>query len=120
MDCPQQAPHFVGINDVIGRGIVSFEKAQACLDYFQTHVSGFPFVVVHRHTTLDLLRREKPFLLLGILAMATEMDSKLQDRLETELRENLSRRVILNGETSLDLLQGLLLYLTWFAAAPNS
>jgi hypothetical protein len=102
------------INDVIGRGIISFEQAQNCVTKYKTQASSFPFVVVQKHLSLDVLRREKPFLLLGILAMATQTDPKLQDRLEAELREILSCRVIFNGEKSLDLLQGLLVYMNWY------
>lgn len=63
--------------------------------------------------TLDSLRREKPFLLLSILSSAASSNEKLQSQLELELRESLSRRVIVHGEKSLDLLQGVLVYLTW-------
>ena len=112
-------PGYVGINDAIGRGTMSFDQAQQCLELFQNRASGFPFIAIDQQTTLDTVRRENPFLLLSILAMATETDSRLEDDLEAELRETFSRRVIMNGETSLDLLQGLLLYLTWSALLGN-
>ena len=63
--------------------------------------------------TLETLRWEKPFLLLSILVMASAKARGLQVLLEKELRELLASKVIVEGELSLDLLQGLCVYLAW-------
>lgn len=99
--------------DVIGKGIINNDKAEALLRNYGTHAPNFPFIVFPTNVSVDILRREKPFLLLSILTVASSVDLDLQDRLETELRETLGRKVIFNGEKSLDLLQGLLVYLAW-------
>lgn len=104
---------FGQLQDVITKGLVTFEDAEDGLEFFRTQAHRFPFVIVSPQTTLDTLRREKPFLFLAILTFATQTRPKLQAELELELRESLSKRVIVNMEKSLDILQGLLVYLAW-------
>jgi hypothetical protein len=104
---------FDDFQDVISSGLVTPEKAQASLQYFRTTASNSPFVIISPDTSLDHLRRQKPFLLLNILAMASLDNLKLQKLLDQEIRDTLGRRVFASGEKSLDLLQGILVYLTW-------
>lgn len=99
--------------DVIEKDIVSFEQATDYLQVYDINRSNFPFVVIQQHESLDLLRRCKPFLLLAILTISARADRQQQIRLEIELRQSLSNKVIMKGEKSLDLLQGLLVYLCW-------
>jgi hypothetical protein len=101
------------LQDVIGKGIISFEEAESCLQTYRSNSPNFPFVLLHDRMTLDTLRREKPFLLLAVLAMASISNVQRQNKIEAELKESLSRRVIINGEKSLDLCQGLMVYLAW-------
>jgi hypothetical protein len=101
--------------DVIGKGIISFEKADQFVRALNNTACNFPFIVIKPQTSLDFLRREKPFLLLCILTISADSNVQLQDKLEKEVRETLALKVIVNSEKSLDLLQGLLLYLSWYA-----
>jgi len=105
---------FDELGDVISRRIIEFAQAEESVRFFQTKVVNFPFIVVPPPMTLDSLRRERPFLLLSILSFSAQSNIKLQSVLEVELRETLSRKVIVNGEKGLDLLQGILVYLTWY------
>jgi hypothetical protein len=104
---------FDDLQDVISRGIVTLEKAEKSLRYFRTTAANSPFVVIPPDMSLDYLRRQKPFLLLTILAMASIDNIRLQNFLDQEIRDTLGRRVFRSGERSLDLLQGILIYLTW-------
>ncbi len=106
-------PKFDESQDVIGKGIICYDKAETLLRSYGTHAYNFPFIVLSATASLDSLRREKPFLLLSILTVASSSNLPLQDLLEAELRQTLSRKVIFDGQKSLDLLQGLLIYLTW-------
>ena len=106
-------PAFDQFNDVISRGIISTNQAEKSIRYFQSRALHFPFVLVPPKMSLDALRRERPFLLLSLLSFAAHHNEKLQLRLELELRESLSKRVIVNCEKSLDVLQGVLVYLAW-------
>jgi hypothetical protein len=110
---PSQFPYFNfdDIQYVISRGIVSFEKAEESLRLFQSNTRFFPFVIVPPETSLDSLRRNKPFLLLSILTFGARKDWKLQKSLE--LRELVSENIMVNGKKSLDLLQSVLVYLSW-------
>lgn len=104
---------FDDVQDVISKGIVSFARAEESLQSFRGKACNFPFVYVSPQTSLDTLRREKPFLLHAILTVGAQSNFKLQDRLELELRELLSKKVFVGGEKSMDLLQGVLVYLAW-------
>ena len=105
---------FDGMNDCISKGMISFTQADECVTSFRSKEQlYFPFVVIPQHMTLDTLRRERPFLLLSVLVCSAQDNAKLQEALELELRETMSRRVHVDGEKSLDLLQGVLVYLTW-------
>lgn len=108
-------PHLVfdDIQDVLSKGILSFHDAEESLRVFRTKACNFPFVLVPPEMSLDSMRREKPFLLLTILTFGAQETFKLQRTLELEIREQLSRKMIVDGEKSLDLLQGLLVYLCW-------
>lgn len=105
--------NFDKIQDVISKGVISFDHAEEALRRFQVQGSPFPFVVVPG-MSLDALRRHRPFLLLAILAMGTEENDTLQHKVERELKETLSRKLIVSAEKSLDLIQGILVYLAWY------
>jgi hypothetical protein len=113
-------PNFPQFNDAISKGLVSATQAEKSVQYFQSRASHFPFVLVPSKWTLDSLRRERPFLLLSILSFAAHHNEKLQLRLELELRESLSKKVIVNCEKSLDLIQGVLVYLAWCAPSEST
>ena len=109
-------PIFDNLQDAISKGFITLGQAGDAIELFRSRQSAFPFVVIPPNLSLDSLRRQRPFLFLAILCCGTEPSFKLQQHIELELRENLSRRVLVNGEKSLDLLQGILVYLTWYVA----
>ncbi|KAH8676406.1 hypothetical protein BGZ60DRAFT_371863 [Tricladium varicosporioides] len=104
---------FDDLQDVISRGIFTVEKAENCLRQFASKAYNFPFVVISPESSLDLLRRQKPFTLLVILAVSSLDNMKLLNLLDQEIRDTLGRRVFMSGEKSLDLVQGILAYLNW-------
>ncbi|TGO38438.1 hypothetical protein BHYA_0075g00410 [Botrytis hyacinthi] len=103
-----------GLNDVISRCIVSTKQAEEALKEFASRASAFPFVLIPPEASLESLRHERPILLLGILASTCQNNIPVQHLLESELRETISSRTIIHGEKSIDLLQGILLYLAWY------
>ena len=100
--------------DVIERGLLSVERAEELLRIYQVDSRSFPFVHVPSNATISSLRRDRPFLLLNVLTMASQRNNELQTVLEQEVREVLGTKVISDGEQSLDLLQGLMVYLAWY------
>ncbi|TGO57741.1 hypothetical protein BCON_0062g00100 [Botryotinia convoluta] len=103
-----------GLNDVISRCIISTKQAEEALKEFASRASAFPFVLLPPQASLESLRHERPILLLGILASTSQNNIPVQHLLESELRETISSRTIIHGEKSIDLLQGILLYLAWY------
>jgi len=73
----------------------------------------FPFVIIPANTSCATLTQVKPFLMLGILLVASIGDEEFQNACDLLFRNALATKAIVNGERSLELLQGLLVYLAW-------
>ncbi|KAJ5296100.1 hypothetical protein N7508_010921 [Penicillium antarcticum] len=73
----------------------------------------FPFVVISAHVTAEDLRRDKPFLYMNI-AMIACPNAIRQREIADAMQEYVAEHIIIKGEQSLDLLQGLLVNVTWF------
>lgn len=73
----------------------------------------FPFVIVSPQISALQLRQDRPFLFLAILASASYEDMPLQRLLGVELKKVVASRIVLNGDVSFDLLQGLLIFSAW-------
>ncbi|KAJ5998953.1 hypothetical protein N7451_006763 [Penicillium sp. IBT 35674x] len=100
--------------DVIDRKCLSVDKAQTYLQAFRTVMTPhFPFVIIPPDVSVQHLRQERPFLFLAILATASYDNMPMQRFLGAEVKKAVSSRMILNGEISFDLLQGLLVFLAW-------
>lgn len=97
--------------DVIAKGFLAVDEAAHLLTDFKIVSQQFPLVLLHSQTTLDFLRRERPCFLLSMLTVCAR--GHLQMQLETEFRKVLAERVMINGEKSIDLLQGILIYIAW-------
>ncbi|KAI9040333.1 alkaline D-peptidase [Aspergillus affinis] len=103
-----------GQGDVIDQGILSMETADYFLEVFKSRMAmHFPFVVIPPGTGSSDLRQKKPFLLLAVLASSTYEDLPLQRRLGRDIKDQIASRMVINGEVSFELLQGLLVYLAW-------
>jgi hypothetical protein len=83
------------------------------LSRYQSMNDYFPFVALPEGYTVALMQIEHPFLLLGLLAVMSVDDLELNGRLHAEFRKALSYKAILQDEKSLDLVQGLLVYIAW-------
>ncbi|KAE8441496.1 hypothetical protein EG329_004884 [Mollisiaceae sp. DMI_Dod_QoI] len=84
------------------------------LSFFRNQLTElFPFVVIPQRTTARELRQQKPFFLDSILLVASKQRVASQREAGDKLLTYLSEHLILRGEKSLDLLQGLLVYLAW-------
>jgi hypothetical protein len=91
------------------------EDPDSMLSVFQKRLATqVPFVVIPQNMKAERLRREKPFLYMSVMMAASFENTAIQLRLGKNALEQLTERLILRGEKSLDLLQGLLVYLSWF------
>lgn len=83
------------------------------LQRYRTMQHHFPFVVVLESWDVPYMLRSQPTLFLAAAASAACHYPVVQQALNKELKETLARRVLVGGETSLELLQTLLVYLAW-------
>jgi hypothetical protein len=82
---------------------------------FQTHMAvHLPFVVIERHINSNQLRHEKPFLYRIVNVAASSRQVARQAMLRQEIMKELTERLLLKNEKSLELLQGMLVFLAWF------
>ena len=107
--------NFAAVESLIDRGILDMDKCEQLLNLFRDTTSYFPFVLIDSRSTVQSMTQDHPFLLLAILTTASSADKRLQTMLDHEFRVSLSQKVVLDGEKSLDMLQGLLVYLAWSA-----
>lgn len=73
----------------------------------------FPFVLIPSHITAKELADKKPFLAEMIFTVSHCQDYGPQNERGKEILRHLTDRLFLEGEKSLDLLQGMLIYITW-------
>ncbi|KAJ5811063.1 hypothetical protein N7447_010579 [Penicillium robsamsonii] len=102
------------LEDIISRDLLDIETAERYLSTFKAKLTPhFPFVVVPPDVSVEQLRREKPFLCLAILASASYENMPLQRALGDEVKKVVASRMVIGGEISFELLQGLLVFLAW-------
>lgn len=98
----------------------SLDAVQTMLEVFRTELTPvFPFVVIPIGTTSDMFAREKPMLRMAIEVVTEQHGKEALSDLSRLFREEVSRRVIVNGEKSLDLLQSILVYVAWYVELLN-
>ncbi|KAL4908420.1 hypothetical protein BDW74DRAFT_175102 [Aspergillus multicolor] len=98
-------------------GTISEQESQETddeiLDAFRTHRLQFlPLIYIPITTTAGDLKREAPFLWRCISAVECK-DTTRQAALCVGIRELAGKRLLLDCDRSLDLLQGILVYLAW-------
>lgn len=92
----------------------SEQEGYVFMEVFRTRmVPLFPFIVIPDDMTSEQLRQEKPFLYLNISMVACQ-ESVRQREISGIVKEYVAEHIVLRGEHSVDLLQGLLVHLAWF------
>lgn len=81
--------------------------------------SLFPFVSVPAKSTVDL-RREHPCLFKAMITVASWQNRSLQNRRGEDLTRDLTFRLLIEGEKSLDLLQAMLVRWIWYVISSLS
>ena len=67
-----------------------------------------------RDESVEALRYHNSFLFLCIVAVTSFEDPKLQRRLGQEIMKQICDRLVMGHEVSMDLLQGLLVFVAWY------
>ena len=94
--------------------IVPLDKAQEFLNVYRTQCHSFPFLCVPTYASVQTLSSERPFFFLSVLYMGSYRETAFQRPLDDHLRKVLSSKIIVDGEISMDILQGLLVFLAWY------
>lgn len=113
-DLSQFSADAPGTMDVIQKGIISLKKAEDLLNAVTSEYGSFHWLIFPSGLSLNIYRRERPFLLLALLALASRKQRRLYEPLQDEFKNVLSAKVIMNGTPNVDILQGLLVYLAWY------
>ena len=106
--------------DPLACGLLDLDKSERLLKLFRFRMtSHFPFVVLPDTVTLQDLRRDRPCLCLAVLAVTAFEDFVLQRKLSGLFNQLLAAKMASGKILSVDVLQGLLVHLAWFAS-PSS
>ena len=96
---------------------INHEEVGALLNTFQSHMSVyFPFVILGSASTAAL-RMDRPFLFRAIILAASRKKLTKQTSAGKRLLQAISEGCFLDGQTSLDLLQAILVYIGWQVSA---
>ncbi|MCJ1387068.1 hypothetical protein MMC17_010197 [Xylographa soralifera] len=91
----------------------SADEAEHCLDLFQSRMLPcFPFIHIPPTLTARQMRRDLPFLFRAIVTVTSASTHQRLIRAE-ELRSLLAKSVIVEHQSNIDLLLGLLTYVAW-------
>lgn len=91
----------------------SSEEAEEYLKTFRPHMAMyFPFIIVPETKTAHDLRRERPFLWLCIMSVASKSTMQ-QKALRKEIKITMGREILVEGKNNMDLLLGMLVFVAW-------
>jgi hypothetical protein len=85
---------------------------QTLLETYRPMVEFFPFVTVPKDYSCPELIQHRPILMFAVFVAASHDSTSLQRTLSREFRKVVTVK-IMSGEKSLDLLQGLLVFIAW-------
>ncbi|PTU22133.1 hypothetical protein P175DRAFT_0434471 [Aspergillus ochraceoroseus IBT 24754] len=107
--------------DIIDRGLVSSAVAlEAFTRYVDLMASHIPLVVFPPETQMSDVRKNRPILFHAIIAVAVgPFQPSVQLPLLHEFYKTVGERVIVKGEKSLDLVQGLVVSCTFYIPPDN-
>ena len=92
------------------------ENPEDLLEIFRTDMTpNFPFVVISPGTSAAQLHDQKPFLYSAIKMSVAFRNVLKQKAITKDIMTDLSVRLLQTGEKSIDLLQGLLVCIAWYA-----
>lgn len=89
------------------------QEADDLLAKFRTWLPNLPFMYIPPFMTAVTFRAERPFLWLCITSFICSTGSQTE-YLRDRVRNEISERIIMNHERSMDLLLGLVAYLGWY------
>lgn len=88
------------------------EAAQHLATFRDTMLPSFSFTDLPATVTVEQLQHDRPFFLCAVLAVATPFKSQKVAR-GRRFKETLIQAALIENQSSLDLLQGLLVFIAW-------
>jgi hypothetical protein len=105
-----ESTEFASVSDETG----AFTDPDELLNVFRHELARqVPFISIPARITAQSLSNEKPYLYRAIIAVASYHDSVLQIELGQQFVKDFLDHHVLQGHKSIDLLQGLLVYISW-------
>lgn len=103
----------LGLPDVVERGLLSMDKATELVDrYTSLLMPHYPAVPIS--CPAHELRKTKPILFLAVLAASADTaDPVLHFKLNQEIQELYARKITIQGQKSIELIQALCLSILW-------
>jgi hypothetical protein len=98
---------------LISQGLLTICDVEICLEQFREMSVYFPFVTIPRDATAYTMLKDRPLLLHSALAVSTSANVHLQKVLEKNFKELMLRKLMLEAEKTIDLLQSILVCLGW-------
>lgn len=87
-------------------------EAEGYLVKFRQWLEFFPFIQLSPDVTAEALHREHPFLWLCIMNV-TSMSMPQQAVIRERVRQEIAQRMVVNGDRSLEAVQGLITLISW-------
>jgi hypothetical protein len=93
---------------------LSNDAAHAYLEHYERMAEAVPFAIKVSVADSEQMRSLRPLFLLAIVMTGSSSAPKFEEQADDLFRRVLADRVIVQGHKSLELLQSLLSYLTWY------
>jgi Fungal specific transcription factor domain/Fungal Zn(2)-Cys(6) binuclear cluster domain len=102
--------------DIIDRGMLDIDTATAMFNHYVTSLAPcFPIIAFPSYVKCSDVRTARPMVFLAILSISSAaIRPDLQQDLIAEVSRQLSERVMFMGEKSLDLVQSMQIYTTYY------
>ena len=110
-----------GAPDAVDRGLISAVMANELFTHYtQNMVPHMPIVTFLENITWESVRKTTPILFLAIVSVASGQDyPSIQVILKEEVMSGLGKRILVNGEKSIELVQALQVVTIWYWPEPN-
>lgn len=116
---PSSSTQSHSLHDLHTKPSFNVKSAESLLQSFPCMLRYLPFITLSPDTSIAQLAATRPFVLLAILASSSGSKTLQGHSLyDEEFRKVLGLKFVVGGERSLELLQGLLIYIGWCVALP--
>ncbi|KAF3010692.1 hypothetical protein E8E13_005864 [Curvularia kusanoi] len=102
------------IKDDIVDGLLASGEADVLLKEYRKMSESFPFVPLAPDMTAQRLYNDSPMLFLAMMTAASWREHTRQMSLDAVFRQELAHRTIIRPRRNLGLVQGVLVYLSWY------